>query len=162
MIGRHIPADVDAEVVEVVVVSTVDPVEGAVVDVAPVVNAVVDVADWVAAVELLPYVVGCDDVAVVGDAVDEPEELVEDEEEECDGLDSEAEVESAAGVDPTEGLVPGGKIDLCAALVTGPTWNTIIPASTSTTTTGTAPSAMGRTLSDVWFILSWERSLLTI
>ena len=93
---------------------------------------------------------GCE--VVGGGTEDEPEELVAGGAEDIDEVGSGVEEERVMG-DRADWAVPG-RADRCAAPFTGPTWKMINPASASTTMTGTAPSAMGRTLSDVRFISS--------
>jgi hypothetical protein len=107
-------------------------------------------------VELVEYVVGWDEAVVVGDTDGEPEEPAKDEAEDVDepGLEGDEE--------PTVGVVPEVMFVRCAAPVAGPTWEKIIPARASTTITGTAPRAMGRTLSDVRFISHGSTTLFEI
>jgi len=85
------------------------------------------------------YEVSFDEVVVGGSVELECEEDVDDP-----GSDPD--------VDPTDRVVPDGTADRRPAPVAAPAWKTMIPARSSTTMTGTAPSAMGRTLSDVRFI----------
>ena len=97
---------------------------------------------WVVVV----WAVEWEEEVVVGETEDELEELVESE------VGSDPETDPVE--EPTDGVVPDVKADGWAAPVAGPTWKTTIIVSASTTMTGRAPSARGRTLSDVQFILS--------
>ena len=87
--------------------------------------------------------------------------------DEAEAVDCEAEdvgggsvAEDPVAVDPAvdSDEVLAGR----PAPVAGPTWRKIAPASTSTMTTGTAPSAKGMTLSDVRFISQQAYSPLLI